>query len=697
MIEKIYLRVSLLFLLIIIPIHAFGEDEHKDCLDPKSLGDDQRNLAKDMCAIGIGVLRKEGKQYSPPFCKELTKVTVSGKYAVSSGNYESTKMDRSVSLLLDRYLSVRNHILSRSEFNKTSNGAFIITDTGYREGHEAIDRLFQKAPQEIRNFSQDMHEDFLSQLSDSNLKVLKVFHEIFSAGEGVHSEKEYETLSFQKLKGLGSQLTTPEKLTLLRLYGDLFYRQYDNSRVGASITLPSVISGEESLGGLLTTAYKNEKGIYYNQGHSQRKRGICTNIASAQGKIAEAIGLENVYVVTYNTTGPNGHATLVATDPDNSKKVYRIDGAKLGQSIGKEAGTALYQDATDHTLSYKLSRPNGETVASVPTEMMEILVENVGADIRDYDEFSKPAHSQVGVNLEDHGKQANEISQVRGVYARDSHSDYLMIGGDGRFTTESKGKLYSSGSAGAILGYRHVPDKLEEQHVGFLYAHIDAEIGTKLIDEKDAKKENGFELIPYVRGITDGLFSVNQEKNISYDWDYDLSGGIRMKGTVDHNLLLGSDTSVHAKRGYMDNVSSQSGTGQNGIVFDRAVLKADARYRLADNITGVAEGTAVLNQLGTRGRLEAGLAVDNLGGSAYVEGPVSKKIPIYLSGSRPRAGGRFEAKQLMGLPVDLNVKVSKALDKSNDYDASIDMDIIAHSNKIDEKRALRKKLLEEVR
>jgi hypothetical protein len=452
--------------------------------------------------------------------------------------------------------------------------------------------------------------------SGSDVKIMKAFHASFEQGNMAKTPDEFEALFFNELKNINTSLDTDEKLALIQMYGHVFLRNYDERRNDRGI---SEIGKTVTTGELLTTAHAK----------TPQQAGVCRDIASAQGEIAEALGFKNVLVTDFQQKDGIYHATLTVSDPDDRKKIYKINYDVLSTSRDGEGPRVLDQGESDHTLVYGLSKPFGRTVGSVPSEQMHFLTEAIGSDTRWIDELAQPTHSIVGLNVKDD----LGIAQARMVTGSDSTSTYAAVAADGRYYQDSP----FPGHVGGSLGYRKKTGS--NGGIGYLHIHLDQGAGMKVIDEEDLKL--GID----ARGILNALVSVNQDGKVGPQADVDLSAGARLE----HAHLNGDLEFAHEIRGHVKPGFSNVSEMNFVLVLDRVSVHSDVRYQLAKrgeeghDAALFADVTAVGNQFGWRGRAEAGASVDTIAASVFAQGRLTEDMPPYFSGSERRVGGRFVA------------------------------------------------------
>lgn len=505
---------------------------------------------------------------------------------------------------------------------------------------EGLHEILGQSPEAIE-------EALKSAVSESDLKIVKAFHDTFEHGNKAKTPDEFEALFLSELRNVNARqnLNTNEKLALIQMYGHVFLRNYDKRRNdrGISERGKTVTTGE-----LLTVAHAE----------TPQQAGVCRDIASAQGKIAEALGFENVFVVDFQQDNGIYHATLAASDPDDRKKIHKIDYDVLRTTRDGEGASVLDQGESDHTLVYRLSKPFGRTVGNIPSEQMYFLTDAVGSDTRLIDEMARPRHSVIGLNTKDDSGYA----QARIVAGSDSTSAYAAIAADGRYHQDS----HFPGHIGASLGYRQ---KMASSRggIGYLYLHLDQGAGIKVIDKED------LELRFDTRAIVNTLVSVNEDGEVGPQADVDLSAGARLE----HTHMNGDLTFAHEIRGHIKPGFSDISKMSLAPVMDRVSGHSDVRYQLAKreedghNAALLLDVTAVGNQFGWRGRAEAGAAVDNVAASAFIQGRLTEDMPPYFSGSERRVGGQLVADLE---PVIFRLEGSKSLE-SDDCEGSCGVEL----------------------
>lgn len=505
---------------------------------------------------------------------------------------------------------------------------------------EAFNETLGQSPETIQ-------EMLNGPVSESDLKIIKAFHDTFEQGNKAKTPDEFEALFLSELRNVNARqnLNTNEKLALIQMYGHVFLRNYDERRNdrGISERGKTVTTGE-----LLTAAHAE----------TPKPAGVCRDIASAQGEMAEALGFKNVYVVDFQQDNGIPHATLAASDPDDRKKIHKIDYDVLRTTRDGEGARVLDQGESDHTLVYRLSKPFDRTVGSVPSEQMHFLTDAVGSDTKLIDEMAQPRHSVIGLNTKDD----SGIAQARIVAGSDSTSTYAAVAADGRYYQDSN----FPGHVGASLGYRQ---KMAGNRggIGYLHLHIDQDAGTHVIDKE------ALELRLDTRAIVNALVSVNEDGKVGPQADVDLSVGARLE----HSYRNGDLTFAHEIRGHVKPGFSNISKMNFAPVMDRVSGHSDVRYQLAKqeedghDAVLLLDVTTVVNQFGWRGRAEAGAAVDNVAASAFIQGRLTEDMPPYFSGSERRVGGRLAADLE---PVIFRLEGSKSLE-SDDCEGSCGVEL----------------------
>lgn len=474
----------------------------------------------------------------------------------------------------------------------------------------------------------------LSQLSESNLKVIQAFHQTFSQGEQAKTEGAYENLFFEKLTAInqGHLLSTSEKLLLIQVYGRLFLNNYDEKRSQDTTYKPWRVVGEDvSVGQMLTVAYQKQKfGVTQNR---HEAAGVCRDIASALGKISQKLGFSDVYVVDYTTIYElSRHATTVMTDIDNANVIHKINYDVLQSSKNLEGALALDQGEEDIALSYGLSKPYGRTIARLASSFYLFNIEAVAGDPSEIDPLADPILNSMGVRL---SPEANEDVHLQLTLGQDGIAQYAAVAAALSYAPSD----YFPGQTGIALGIR---DRLEsDADIGYLFFHIDQQA---IVPLYQIKKAHEFQWISGFR--VDGLTSLNGDAGINIQSEIDVRSGLAYEAQyLGGDLRLEHRAQAHFKPG-LENIASL----EPAILWDSVMYQSEMSYRVPwfsdfekkeEEIVFFSKSDLIQNELGLRGRFQSGFEIDHFRLSSYIQGPMIGEFPIYFPASRKRFGSRL--------------------------------------------------------
>ncbi len=615
--EKIFLVTMALFHLFISSAFAGGEND-TFCDEKRTELDVPLTLADYVADMGIKVFDRRGRLFD------------------RASYDDDSDLDLKGCLVLDPFSTTALQGKIPTSYHELSEKPLRLAQMYFSLRSASLDDV------EIEEALKESFPDH--NFSASDLNILKAFHDTFKQGNQATTADEFETLFLNELRNINARqnLNTDEKLALIQMYGAVFSSNYDERRNNKGI---SEIGKMITTGELLTAA--NAK--------PSQKAGVCRDIASAQGEIAKALGFKNVLVTDFQQDNGIYHSTLTLSDPNDRKKIHKINYDTLSTSRNGEGARVLDQGERDHTLTYRLSKPFGRTVGNVPSEQMNFLEDAVGSDARLTDELTQPTHSIIGLNMKNDSRDA----QARIVLGSDSTSTYAAVAADGRYYQDSN----FPGHVGASLGYR----QKMKSGIGYLHLYIDQGAGINVIDKEDLN------LLVDTRGIVNTLFSINQDGKVGPQADVDLSVGARLEHQhMNGNLKFDHEIRGHIKPGFI-NVSKMNTV----LVPDRVSVHSDARLQLARE--GIDDYDAALlldaivvgNQFGWRGRVEAGATIDDVAASAFLQGRLTEDMPPYFSGSERRVGGRFVANIE---PILFHLEGSRSLE-SNDCEGSCGVEL----------------------
>jgi hypothetical protein len=217
-------------------------------------------------------------------------------------------------------------------------------------------------------------------LTPEEQQVMAVYHRFLQA--------ENSQAAVALLRQESARLSTEQKLVFLQVAGKRMVDLYDEARRDARGRARGEVNLEEIFQASRTS---------YRQGGTSTMlavtpqafdpAGVCRDIASAQGELARAMGLQEAYVVSYGVSGSH-HVSLFVRDPDNPNRAYHINYDELAQ---RQTGSAQALQAANHEtgIVYRIARPGGRIVRTQTNEFGRWIGEILGADAASTDPLAR--------------------------------------------------------------------------------------------------------------------------------------------------------------------------------------------------------------------------------------------------------------------------------------------------------------------
>lgn len=424
------------------------------------------------------------------------------------------------------------------------------------------------------------------------------------------------------LSGYKDLLTTRQKLLLVQTAGMKFHANYDrprnsqgNSAEGA-VTLSAILGAARRNQSRLIDDPRGARDLDFD-GTDQEFAGVCRDIASAQGQMLIALGLKNTYVVSHVKTATY-HVTVVSQDDKDPTRIYKFDYSRLNGARGGDS-RALYQGDADQSLNYRVFRPGDKMKADVLSEYGKFMAEAAGADIHDIDPFAR-AYGHMAAAEASFGSRKQ--AQLRAGAGSDGISKYVFAGGNYSWFPAS----WAPGQVGLVLARksRDLSDPsptADTQDIDLVYLHLEQRFRTPSL-----RFAPGIEA--RIEGLLQAMASVHRDaatRQQNGQGDGRAQAALKVSQEAwERRWQAVYRASVQVVPGRND-VRSNSSTPQ--ALLNQLLFTAEGRLRLSKSPEGraylVAATTVLIDQLGQRGRVEAGIVSDRGAATVLVEGRLS--------------------------------------------------------------------------
>jgi hypothetical protein len=325
--------------------------------------------------------------------------------------------------------------------------------------------------------------------------------------------------------------------------------------------------------------------------------GDCADVANAQGDLLQKLGARDVVVVTSSlVTGL--HSTVMARDPAQKQSYFHFNLGLVTHSAAREGADLLalpLPDAswTDIGAGVYLNRPNGATVAWVPTNAGKIFAEAAGMNIQEIEPLARATSSLAGAQVELPWGQSLQLFA-----ARDSQGSWYS--GLALRQVWAQAKAFP-GAVGLVTSLRNTFSGLTAAD---FYLQIEQGAATPTVHAGDWLRARIFD----ANLIIIGSYTLPFDATTDEVWGF----GAAML------LNLGTQVALSAPRfpvaaGLRAEVQLAPGVtniaGATPTVFvNHGLIAGDARARLPHQVTLMVGGEAVFDFFGTR--LAAGIGVE---------------------------------------------------------------------------------------
>ncbi|MBI3557709.1 MAG: hypothetical protein HY074_15720 [Deltaproteobacteria bacterium] len=449
--------------------------------------------------------------------------------------------------------------------------------------------------------------------------------------------------------GPGKQLSTDQFLNVTQMLGWTMNAYYGNARAdGKGPETHGIVSVDQALASI----HNNSMYMIMNQSDPAAATlgsftTICRDAAVVQAQFLQARGFPNSYTVTYfSNTG--SHVDVVTQDPANAQKLYLINWYGRTTREGIDGPQSLYQGSgmgiPDYTTNYVISAPDGHNVVDVPSEMGKFLNLAAGGDPHTYDQLSRPTSSILAATV---SPDARGLVQLRAIYGSDGEgAKYTGVATSVRW---GQGTRFP-GQAGAFLGQQFRPAAVAGRDDNGTVALAFAQVEQHAVTSPVA-------IAPNVTGVIDvHLAALGALSQVTSGPDYvggmDLSSSLKNNFNAQGDQRLGVESRIdqtafgdRIKAQYVAGASAMFGAsdvrnidpGAVTLVPLNAYLGARATLDLGP-FSIIGQSMLVVDQLGARNVVEAGVVSRMLAATVYESGRVTHGTALIQDSSIRRVG-----------------------------------------------------------
>lgn len=423
----------------------------------------------------------------------------------------------------------------------------------------------------------------------------------------------------QVLSDLGPNLSFEKKIEFASRVGGVLLQGYDNERLG---------SGEHAKGAVTFRDMISAK-------QNNLKAGVCRDMAQAIAMSLKTMGVNESYVVAYQTAR-GGHATVLAQDPNNPGKTYNINYGFVTSTESTSGLSHLQQDSTNPSVGtdMRIFNAEGKPLTTLPTHLGVALHEIAGGSARDLDPLLQSDNQVIG--------------------ARYRVTDNLTVGAGGALTPDGDKVValttnYSAGGEfspfnASIVVYQNTRDTNLRGNLDTLGVYIEGE--QRLISKPLTVNTSAGNVAMNIEG------RVNFRNNIGFSSQSGSSVTARtMSMGNDVTASVGGKTSFTSTSGRTNAIATVEATGgiakadvrdEGSTTFDLRQVAGSVQVtqKIGENLSGMAGATVVMRPgLGIQSNQQMGLMRTNGNGSVTGlvltrEGSVSGNAPVFVPGSR---------------------------------------------------------------
>ncbi|MCR9203595.1 MAG: hypothetical protein NXH75_03390 [Halobacteriovoraceae bacterium] len=163
------------------------------------------------------------------------------------------------------------------------------------------------------------------------------------------------------LNEIKDHLSFDEKLKIASHFGGRFSDNYNSDRAnGTGPRANGIVTIEE----MLESVRDGVDG------------GVCRDVSQAQSLMLQELGVDkkDIYQTSY-MTATAGHVVLAVKDPDNPKRIVKINYDYTDETDDRSGGSALTQNSSlpDFGHQWRIYDADGKPVGTVPSEFGEVL------------------------------------------------------------------------------------------------------------------------------------------------------------------------------------------------------------------------------------------------------------------------------------------------------------------------------------
>ena len=507
------------------------------------------------------------------------------------------------------FISLENALFSR--------GGFEAAYKEFKDRDQITYGIWQEA-EAFRNFLRDCHIEAPVEQIAMRLGLSRVFN----------SQDDNEVR--QVFNDLGNQLSFENKMEFASRLGGMLLENYDYQRARGGPRSEGVVTIRDMINGR----------------RNNDPSGVCRDMSQVIAVSLKQMGLEQVYILAYQTTSA-GHATVLVQDPRNANKTYNIN---YNYQTSTESGSPLSHVQQD------------STIPSVGTEMRIFTAE--GKQLTNL-----PTH--LGLALREmSGRQANEVDPMLRSESQIGMARYnlgygLSVGAGGALTPD--GDRIVGVTSTFEKNFAHFPMRASvviyhNQRQTDLLGDLTS-VGIFMEGEQRIVSD------PLVFRTSQGTVSTNLEgrinlnKNMSRSELSNSTEGPGNSGSEDTSATASINTRFQSTNGRTNATARLEATGgivsvdvrdSNAISFDlrHVTGSVEISQQISSNLDGFVAGTLTVRpEFGTQSRQEFGLLRRNRDGSLTSillghEGQVTGQAPVFIPGSRERItfDARYETK-----------------------------------------------------
>jgi len=518
------------------------------------------------------------------------------------------------SLIYDAYLSYWHSFFYRCALNGNREMYLsCIRSYGKNEFNYFGQLLDALADGQILQSIKNLGSDYYSLMTENHVKLLKIFHRLVSAGSA--------NAMLDIAKSSARMLSTQEKITLVQMLGIIARTSYDTKRRDDGIKSEGVVG----LGEMQDVWRYN---IISGYGRADNNllgigkfSGVCRDIASAQGVLLQTMGFKDTYVISRGHAGTSlYHSSVITLDPDTRSTLYHLDYGNMHANATGDA-RALFVGQKDVAINYWISRPGGQTVDNIQSELGKFLSTAAGFDIRRIDPLARNHGSVIGFDF--YSSSIVETRILSGYGTDGNGAQYVYSGVNMAWDVSG----FFPGRAGAVVaaqmqnaGRFSESDFNYNMSIFFLQIEQMVRTGGIFLTKSLKARIEAYATLIFAAGALEG----GDETYKIIQGDMRFGANLKFyhrlwKDRFQATYLFG----IQASPGLDDIRNNHYKQGGNAMIT-HLLFSAEGRLRLAGSGAGkaylLAAATVLYDLLGYRGRIEAGIELDKFYAGAQLEG-----------------------------------------------------------------------------